>query len=157
MVAMPLPIAAVVACLAAFHVAAAAPSAAPRADAAALTDAVNAVADARSLSAFHEALASEPHVAGTPGDARQVERLTKAFREMGLEVEVHRILRTECVLHDRFEDFDGERTQTDPVRWRQTEHVGASSTRPGASATASRDWTCNRHSGSDTGPPQRSS
>jgi N-acetylated-alpha-linked acidic dipeptidase len=87
---MPLPIAAVVACLAAFHVAAAAPSAAPRADAAALTDAVNAVADARSLSAFHEALASEPHVAGTPGDARQVERLTKAFREMGLEVEVHR-------------------------------------------------------------------
>ena len=34
--------------------------------------------------------------------------------------------RTECVLHDRFEDFDGERTQTDPVRWRQTEHVGAS-------------------------------
>lgn len=82
---MRLPLAAVVACVASFHVAAVS-----QADVASLTDAVNAVADARSLSAFHELLASEPHIAGTPGDARTVERLEKAFREMGLEVEIHR-------------------------------------------------------------------
>ncbi len=59
------------------------------ADAPALTDATNAVADARSLATIHELLASEPHVAGTPGDLREIERLTKAFRDMGLDVEVH--------------------------------------------------------------------
>jgi N-acetylated-alpha-linked acidic dipeptidase len=42
------------------------------------------------LSRFHELLASEPHVAGTPGDARQIERIRAAFAAMGLEVEVHR-------------------------------------------------------------------
>lgn len=42
------------------------------------------------LSRFHELLASEPHVAGTPGDARQIERIRAAFVAMGLEVEVHR-------------------------------------------------------------------
>ena len=42
------------------------------------------------LSRFHELLASEPHVAGTPGDERQIERIRAAFESMGLEVEVHR-------------------------------------------------------------------
>ena len=61
------------------------------ADPAPLIEAVNGIADARSLSAFHELLGSEPHVAGTPGDVRTIQRLVDAFRGMGLEVEVHRI------------------------------------------------------------------
>jgi N-acetylated-alpha-linked acidic dipeptidase len=60
------------------------------ADATSLTDATNAAVDARSLAAYHQLLGSEPHVAGTPGDARTVERLREAFAAMGLEVEVHR-------------------------------------------------------------------
>ncbi len=63
---------------------------APKVDALALADAANAVAEARSLGSTHALLASEPHVAGTPGDAREIERLRRAFAEMGLEVEVHR-------------------------------------------------------------------
>jgi N-acetylated-alpha-linked acidic dipeptidase len=39
--------------------------------------------DAARLSAFHELLASEPHVAGTAGDARTIERISEAFRTMG--------------------------------------------------------------------------
>ncbi|MBX3354277.1 MAG: M28 family peptidase [Phycisphaeraceae bacterium] len=41
-----------------------------------------------SLRAFHELFGSEPHVAGTPGDARQIERLRVAFEEMGLAARV---------------------------------------------------------------------
>ncbi|HWB18740.1 MAG TPA: hypothetical protein VG711_00445, partial [Phycisphaerales bacterium] len=44
------------------------------------------------LKAWHTLLASEPHIAGTEGDAREIERIRKAFTEMGLEVEVHEIL-----------------------------------------------------------------
>jgi N-acetylated-alpha-linked acidic dipeptidase len=44
--------------------------------------------DAASLRQWHDLLGSEPHVAGTDGDAREVRRLELAFREMGLEVEV---------------------------------------------------------------------
>jgi len=49
---------------------------------------------ATSLARFHELLASEPHVAGTPGDARTIERLRAAFEEIGRgvpgwSVEVH--------------------------------------------------------------------
>jgi N-acetylated-alpha-linked acidic dipeptidase len=39
--------------------------------------------DPTTLAAFHEVLASEPHVAGTPGDARTIERLRAAFAAMG--------------------------------------------------------------------------
>ncbi|MCX5691425.1 MAG: M28 family peptidase, partial [Planctomycetota bacterium] len=39
----------------------------------------------------HIALASEPHVAGTPGDARTIERLEAMFREAGLTVTRHEI------------------------------------------------------------------
>ncbi len=56
-----------------------------------LTESVNALADPRSLASFHELLGSEPHVAGTAGDIRQVDRLAKAFGAMGLAVEIHRI------------------------------------------------------------------
>ncbi|MDZ4829349.1 MAG: M28 family peptidase [Phycisphaerae bacterium] len=56
----------------------------------ALTDATNAVADARQLSIAHERLGSEPHVAGTAGDLRQIDRIAATFVELGLEVEVHR-------------------------------------------------------------------
>ena len=52
--------------------------------------ALGALVSAADLSRFHELLASEPHVAGTPGDARQIERIRAAFEAMGLEVEVHR-------------------------------------------------------------------
>jgi N-acetylated-alpha-linked acidic dipeptidase len=55
-----------------------------------LSDAANAVAEPRSLAAYHELLGSEPHVSGTAGDLRQIDRLAKAFGEMGLEVEIHR-------------------------------------------------------------------
>ncbi|MFM9996006.1 MAG: M20/M25/M40 family metallo-hydrolase [Phycisphaerales bacterium] len=50
-----------------------------------------AVPNAEKLLAWHELLASEPHVAGTPGDAREIDRLVAAFTEMGLEVERHPI------------------------------------------------------------------
>ena len=45
--------------------------------------------DPQRLSAWHDLVASEPHVAGTPGDLRQIDRLAKAFADMGLEVETH--------------------------------------------------------------------
>lgn len=45
--------------------------------------------DPARLKAWHDLLASEPHVAGTPGDLRQIERLTTAFAGMGLEVQTH--------------------------------------------------------------------
>lgn len=59
-------------------------------DVTSLTDAANSVADAQSLSALHQSLGSEPHIAGTPADARQVERIAAYFTSLGLEVEVHR-------------------------------------------------------------------
>lgn len=46
-------------------------------------------ASADRLKQWHELLAGEPHVAGTPGDAREIERIASAFRGMGLEVQVH--------------------------------------------------------------------
>jgi N-acetylated-alpha-linked acidic dipeptidase len=51
--------------------------------------ALNAVPSRESLLAYHQLLADEPHIAGTEGDARTIERLAKAFGDMGLEVEVH--------------------------------------------------------------------
>ena len=44
--------------------------------------------DPSSLRKWHDLLGSEPHVAGTDGDAREIRRLSIAFKEMGLEVEV---------------------------------------------------------------------
>lgn len=41
------------------------------------------------LRAWHDLVASEPHIAGTPGDQRQIERLVKAFTELGLETTRH--------------------------------------------------------------------
>jgi len=48
----------------------------------------NQVSTAR-LRQWHDLLASEPHVAGSPGDERQIERIATIFAEMGLEVEKH--------------------------------------------------------------------
>lgn len=42
-----------------------------------------------SLLAFHQLMGSEPHVAGTPGDLRNVERIALAMEAMGLEVQRH--------------------------------------------------------------------
>ncbi|MBX3375714.1 MAG: M28 family peptidase [Phycisphaeraceae bacterium] len=42
-----------------------------------------------SLLAWHQLLGSEPHIAGTPGDLRTIERLSKAFADMGLDVQRH--------------------------------------------------------------------
>lgn len=46
---------------------------------------------AERLRAWHELLGQEPHIAGTPGDARTIERLRAAFADMDLEVEVQEI------------------------------------------------------------------
>jgi N-acetylated-alpha-linked acidic dipeptidase len=56
---------------------------------AALADRANGFASAASLAELHAGLTGEPHVAGTPGDRRQVERLVAFFRGLGLETEVH--------------------------------------------------------------------
>ncbi len=45
--------------------------------------------DPASLRQWHDLLGSEPHVAGTDGDAREIRRIAIAFREMGLDVEVN--------------------------------------------------------------------
>jgi N-acetylated-alpha-linked acidic dipeptidase len=50
--------------------------------------AVNAIPTAQSLAAWHELLATEPHVAGMPGDAREIERIRAAFVSMGLSTTV---------------------------------------------------------------------
>jgi len=57
-------------------------------DVAAVRDAALSHVDAKSLRQFHDLLASEPHVAGTAGDAREIRRIELAFRGMGLETEV---------------------------------------------------------------------
>lgn len=60
-----------------------------RAARAALEASIVAGASPERLRAAHEQLASEPHVAGTPGDARTIERLATLFRDAGLATEVH--------------------------------------------------------------------
>ena len=71
--------------------AAPAPGATPAAPAAAVAPAAGSVtarAEAGRLRAWHELLGSEPHVAGSDGDRRQIERLRAAFSGMGLETRV---------------------------------------------------------------------
>ena len=48
--------------------------------------------DAEQLRAWHDLLGSEPHVAGTVGDRREIARLRDAFKAMGLKTEVHEFL-----------------------------------------------------------------
>ncbi len=43
------------------------------------------------LRAAHERLGSEPHLAGTDGDWRTIERLTQMFKSAGLKTDVHEI------------------------------------------------------------------
>jgi N-acetylated-alpha-linked acidic dipeptidase len=50
---------------------------------------LNRVPSRVSLRAYHDQFASEPHVAGTPGDARTIQRLAAGFRMLGLDVQVH--------------------------------------------------------------------
>src|SRR5438045_3001806 len=50
--------------------------------------ALNAIPTADSLREDHILLASEPHVAGTDADAREIERLRKFFSDQKLEVQV---------------------------------------------------------------------
>jgi len=45
--------------------------------------------DPASLARWHEEVASFPHVAGSPGDARMIAFLAESFERLGLEVEVH--------------------------------------------------------------------
>ncbi|MBU3728005.1 MAG: M28 family peptidase [Phycisphaerales bacterium] len=45
--------------------------------------------DAKRLRAWHDLLSSEPHVAGTDGDSREIVRIATAFRGMGLETDLH--------------------------------------------------------------------
>ncbi|GIK18341.1 MAG: M20/M25/M40 family metallo-hydrolase [Leptolyngbya sp. PLA2] len=51
---------------------------------------LNAIPDAERLWAWHDLLASRPHVAGMEGDRETIDTLAAAFADMGLEVEVHR-------------------------------------------------------------------
>ncbi len=55
----------------------------------ALDDAVVEAVSPESLAAWHDLVASEPHAAGSEGDARLISALAKAFEGMGLEVERH--------------------------------------------------------------------
>lgn len=50
---------------------------------------LNESASVRSLGAFHEVLAAEPHVAGTGGDLRVIQTIAAEFEKAGLEVQVH--------------------------------------------------------------------
>src|SRR5688572_11316311 len=50
--------------------------------------ALNAAATPESLRQWHMLLGSEPHIAGTDGGSRTIERLRVGFSEMGLETEV---------------------------------------------------------------------
>lgn len=50
---------------------------------------LNEAASTHSLRGFHDLLASEPHIAGTPGDLRTIDRIASEFRKAGLEVETH--------------------------------------------------------------------
>lgn len=49
---------------------------------------LEAIPDGARLRQWHDLLGSEPHVAGTDGDAREIRRLELAFSQMGLDVEV---------------------------------------------------------------------
>lgn len=60
----------------------------PRRDFAAKLAALGLTPSAEQLRAYHDLLGSEPHIAGTPGDARTIERLASAFTEMGLPVRI---------------------------------------------------------------------
>ena len=55
-------------------------------------DELAAIPQAGQLRQWHDLLGSEPHVAGTPGDQREIKRIADAFKEMGLETEVHEFL-----------------------------------------------------------------
>lgn len=50
---------------------------------------LNAVASRASLRAFHDLFGSDPHIAGTPGDASNIQRLAFQFRMLGMPVQVH--------------------------------------------------------------------
>jgi N-acetylated-alpha-linked acidic dipeptidase len=58
-----------------------------RADQVAYERILSSTPDPLRLAAWHELFATEPHVAGTPGDARNIERMIGAFESMGLAVE----------------------------------------------------------------------
>ncbi len=50
---------------------------------------LNAVPSRVSLRAFHDQFGSEPHIAGSPGDQRNILRLAATFRMFGMSVQVH--------------------------------------------------------------------
>lgn len=65
--------------------------AADRAAQTALETSLRANPTADSLQHWHELLCSEPHIAGTPADLRNSDRIAEAFAAMGLEVEKHEV------------------------------------------------------------------
>lgn len=50
---------------------------------------LNALISPDMLTKWHDQVASEPHIAGRDGDLRQIDRLHKAFGDMGLEADIH--------------------------------------------------------------------
>ena len=57
-------------------------------DAAMYADELAAIPTADQLRSWHDLLGTEPHVAGTPGDQREIKRIADAFDAMGLQTEV---------------------------------------------------------------------
>lgn len=64
---------------------------AERAEQRAREDALVEAIDPDVLRTWHDLLTSEPHDAGTAGDLNNIQRIAKAFRDMGLEVEVQEL------------------------------------------------------------------
>ena len=77
---------------------------------------LNATPDPQRLRAWHDMLASEPHVAGTDGDRRVIESIVKAFREMGFEdVKVHEFWALLCEPIDARLEIIGEREEASRI------------------------------------------
>lgn len=54
-------------------------------------EATVAIPNAARLRGWHDLIASEPHIAGSAGDAHEIDRLESTFRELGLDVVRHEI------------------------------------------------------------------
>ena len=83
-----------------------------RANQLAFEQALNRISSAEQLDAYHRALASVPHVAGTEGDRKVIAALKKAFADAGLEVESQPI----WVYLSRFVSADVEIVEPDAMK-----------------------------------------
>lgn len=71
---------------------------------------LNAVPDPQRLRAWHDMLASEPHVAGSAGDQKVIDAIVQSFRDMGIDdVQVHEFWALLCEPIDAKLEIVGER------------------------------------------------